>query len=1015
MKAKTACTSGSALISTLLAVVVLTIIVTAFLQSMTAERRTASSYLNRTRAALAAEAGAADAMNRVVSLVGGNPYHSIGYRESDPGTGEQIMPVFIGSANPMVAPQASASEGYTYLLSSVNRTNPTGFDPTNSVDLNVKSSKGDTNGWIGSATVNGSQVHQPRRAQWVDILQHPRSAVQPDPNAADYNPVVGRYAFWIEDETSKLDVAVAGNIDGEDGGFERSDTSSDPTDLDVGALPMLEKKPLASDGTQNELNERIVSLRIDHPDIPLDSKRLNQVVPEADESSRYHSTVFSRSLDLAGNGRRRANLNAIVTDTIIPTDIAGDLDDIIFVISGRHIFTEYPISTTTNTLFSDAEANDPPDGPLVDFGKRFYTTPPLPPTYPSAPNLKSDHEATYLMRIAANIRDYIDTDSTPTVISEFNGELAIISGFRPSTAWTIGSEPIAIGKEAVPYFCEYAFYVRMLNVEIQSGNSRLVDFTVDHYLEFYNPTTLDYVAPQGTLLKLYSLPRFRRGSSPDLQLPDLELDLSGEVFPAGVATIVTTAPTVEDDPPGMIQDSRSIIRKPPTPEDGTRKFLGITGDQFVASGSSGDARKFGVAFGGRASTYTDYESEFVLSTPDGYVDAFSCLSVPASPQNVQGKSITAEMTVSNNGEEGSWALPAETRKKLLLWSTTPRGNDVQSRSADARSVNENLEITRGSNRAYGNDQSRFFGNITGNANIPGTSTWGIPNSQPGNSFTSPTSWPDYHPLLTNGRENAYAFVRNGPMHSVGELGNIYDPFRKRSFEENATIGTARGGGRTLKIGQKDDTVLGTKRFTGRSIVSTGWNSSAWRLADYFTTGDSAIPLGDETSRGKININGVLRDDGVAFRAALRNFEFLPTPEGDPARSGALLNSSEIDQLIAEIKEYLTTYGPFLEVGEISQLDFFSANQTAGGTTSNTTYDRSREEIARRIIEIVTTRSASFSIYVIGQAVRQSADGSIIVLASVGERFVNWLNPVIGPEPEAEVTSYSYDTIYRKSL
>ncbi len=56
---------GSALISTLLSIVVLAIIVTAFLQSMTVERQTAHSYLNRTKATLAAEAGLSRVMDRL--------------------------------------------------------------------------------------------------------------------------------------------------------------------------------------------------------------------------------------------------------------------------------------------------------------------------------------------------------------------------------------------------------------------------------------------------------------------------------------------------------------------------------------------------------------------------------------------------------------------------------------------------------------------------------------------------------------------------------------------------------------------------------------------------------------------------------------------------------------------------------------------------------------------------------------------------------------------------------------
>ena len=999
-------TSGSALISTLLAVVVLTIIVTAFLQSMTSERRTSRSYLNQTKAVLAAESGAAEAINRLQSLLTANPYHAVGSIRHNPGTAEQIMPVFLGSPDPMTSPLSAANptaNDYDFLVSTVNGTTPGGWDAANSVDLNIKDSQADSNGWIGSPTVNGVQTHQPHVAQWIEILQDPNTPEQPDPSSANYNPIVARYAYWIEDETAKVDVVVAGNADGDDGSFERSETDSDVTDLDIGAIPMINQAPLSGGEGQAGINEKIVSLRVDHPDMPLDAKRLNQIAPETDESGRFHSTVFSLSNDLAGNGRRRANLNAIVTDTITPEDIAGDLDDIIYVITGRHIFMEYPIAEPANAIFADAPAEEEQDGRLKDFGKRFYTS----PNMPNPSNLQSDHEATYLLRIAANIRDYIDTDSVPIVIQDTRDlGFEIVSGFRPATSWTIGTEPIAIGKEAVPYFDEYAIYAKMLSMTKLPGpgSRREVDFNVDHYLEFYNPTNLDYTAPPGSTLKLYSMQQFDTGTAgPGVEIPDMELDLSGETFPAGVATIVTTAPFPSDDPPGLIPTDANVIRRPPTTEADHREFKNKVGNKQVGSG------RYGIRLAGRDSAYTDYQSEFVFSTPDGYVDAFACLSIPGDTSD------PFEMTLSNDDSAGTWALPPATRDKRLLWSSTPRGNDKPSRSADARSVNENLTITRGSNSAYGPDQSRFFGNIQGDASFPGTSTWGLPNSAPGNPFTSPTSWPDYHPLLTNGPDRGYAFIRNGPMNSVGELGNIYDPFRKRSSESKATISTARGGGRTLKIGQKDDTFIGATRFSNRNPLSTGWNSAAWRLADYFTTGPESEEMGAPTSRGRININGVLRDDGVALRAALRSFEFLPAPEGDPARAGNLLSESEIDRIISEIKTYLTTNGPFLERGEISQLEFFSSTQAAGGNPSSTAFDRSREEIARRIMEIITTRSASFSVYVIGQATEQMSNGEIRVLSSAKERFVFWLQPTLASEPEAKATSYDYDIIYRKSL
>ncbi|MDD5199671.1 MAG: hypothetical protein PHC88_07685 [Terrimicrobiaceae bacterium] len=68
---------GSALISTLLVIVVLTIVAVAFLQSMTMERQAARGYLNRYLAESAARAGLADAMRRLENGAGDSQFHFV--------------------------------------------------------------------------------------------------------------------------------------------------------------------------------------------------------------------------------------------------------------------------------------------------------------------------------------------------------------------------------------------------------------------------------------------------------------------------------------------------------------------------------------------------------------------------------------------------------------------------------------------------------------------------------------------------------------------------------------------------------------------------------------------------------------------------------------------------------------------------------------------------------------------------------------------------------------------------
>ena len=230
---------------------------------------------------------------------------------------------------------------------------------------------------------------------------------------------------------------------------------------------------------------------------------------------------------------------------------------------------------------------------------------------------------------------------------------------------------------------------------------------------------------------------------------------------------------------------------------------------------------------------------------------------------------------------------------------------------------------------------------------------------------------------------------------------------------------SRSGGRTLKIGQPDD-VAGATRFTA------SWFNAAWRLTDLFETRPVSDPtqppqasemVATPTSRGKININGVLRDNGVAFRAALRSFNFMAAPNSDPQTNGQPLGSGEIDTLVTGIITYLTNNGPMMDRGELSQLPFFNSG-TAGGSSLATVNDRAREEIFRRTIEMITTRSASFTVYAMGEAIRQDKTGNKVTTGQKRLAVTFQLDPqvagaslAVSTVPHAVVDSYRVKKIY----
>jgi hypothetical protein len=1016
---------AASLVVTLIVLAALAVVAVAMIVNTSLDRVAVTSSANIYRAQLAAEAGAASFASRIATLMSDRPLHSIGYL-LEGGPDSVAHPVFFG------AEKYSGEIPSTFLLNSSPEilSELPEFNDENAVNINVTESVAGERGWIGSPIrkINGQwvQTTPENKALWVNILADPERPNQPDPNlTSTYNPIVARYAYWVEDETAKINIRISGNNE-QGGAFLRNSTAStNSTQLDIGAVPLDRQttppKPLPMGAGDSTANNAIVEFMRENSNFPAKYRMLSFIEQPPiqgidEEDIKFHITYDSVSNELAGTGRRRANLNHIVTESLDPDKIAADLDDIIYVITGQHIFRgqEYHggLSNAAHEgVFLNEDDQEIDTRAMPDFGKRFYTA----PSVASGGTLKQDHEKTYLLKLAANIRDYVDSDSQPTFV-DFSGEVQ--AGSHIETSWLTDAEPIALGKEAIPYFQEHVWYARLNNIDIVAGtapsNRRRVEFTFDHYFEFYNPSTKAWTAPPGTRIVLKNLFEFDANQYGSIEFPlEVSIDLSNQVFPAGTAVVVTTMPEGED-PVGLLPAGATVIRG--TVPNAARVFNEM-GNAQVGS-ETGDSRRFGIRLIGRTSSETDYETEMALTTPNGVIEAFPFLSLAGS----MGQS-PFEMTRSVGGVTGTWALPAAQRERRFVWGHSLRGNDAPSRTGDPRSLSEPMELVGGNGTAFGNDQARFFNNFNGvshNANpLPGSYSSGNPRITLGNpanpEYVNPVNWPDYHLQLSNSAANAYAVISDTAMKSIGELGHIYDPHRK--LDPASNIMRARGGGRSLKIGQPDDLVANT-RFSGATAANISWFNGSWRLTDIFSADDPALAESQPSAEGKINVNGVLRDNGTAFRAALRSLTFQPTPDGDPARAGRMLSESEIDQLISQMITYLQTNGPMLCRGELGQIPFFSAAGaagTAGAHPSSTAMDRSREEIFRRVVELITTRSLSFKLYVIGQAVRQNLDGSVTPMATSYQQSRVKLEPEIEDQVNSRATGYKVKVVDTLSL
>ena len=185
----------------------------------------------------------------------------------------------------------------------------------------------------------------------------------------------------------------------------------------------------------------------------------------------------------------------------------------------------------------------------------------------------------------------------------------------------------------------------------------------------------------------------------------------------------------------------------------------------------------------------------------------------------------------------------------------------------------------------------------------------------------------------------------------------------------------RGGARTLKIGQAER--WSTQNAYGlwdgvETSASRNWTS--WRLADVFSvTNSTNLP-------GVININGALRDNGAALQALVFGLIYESSPSGAQATSGRNLN---VANFVTAVRNHLaggtvdTNHSNdrlFWERGQLGELAdsqnrplLSSPLNTLAGVALSTTQDRGREELVRRMMELITTKGNVYTIYAIGQS------------------------------------------------
>lgn len=1046
---------GVALVTTVIVVAVLAVVAVAMMQSTTVDRLSARSVANYYRAKLAAEAGAAVAQSLVADLVTRYPdsatvWQNIGgggangtnneatvlyVRAQSANTNLGARPGQFGAQVALLAQPLVSRAGADPLLIATNLVPVSAvgsvlpFSAANMVNINA-TNVSRTEPFVGSRSGSAPVT----AAQWIYLTKYPGTF------DATTNPYVARYAFWVEDESFKVNVNLSTN----------GDRSSAGLGLTARELRLDGALLSSSSAGVRSANAAAVAAAKGANTSFFPTAGTAAVVaglPDAASASefRFLTTVYSAGTDLSRGGFPRFNINSITNGIGGPADATN----------ARTALNRLLVAITNSNSV-----------PL--FGQRFYGHSNAATVNVTNAVLPADARA-YLQKISANLLDYLDNNDQPTIVN--NDSTYTLRTGRPAYGIEAlgggldgANSVVAIGIENVPRLQEYAIHARIRSMRHDSSNPDSFGFNssnnvpnptqatyviwLDHYFEFWNPGTRD-IRLTNAFLKIYDQPGFGPGVSGPLASvgrETSEIPIGTVTFRAGRTTVLTTAKVGEvSAAAGASANGFALIDTSKLASaadvvslnapDSDRKFTNTTTDiASLAYDSKGLGtplaydRLFRVNLRPRSTSVTDYQSAVLVGNDNGILESFVGLPIGMNASGSPALSLCVSNGYIRDGLDVVGTLGAGNNDNVRGGSLI--GNSLASSSpasveGDPRALNEQLRFTNYTGSIVANpDQTRFGITISGTNNLPDDSSVGLPNT----NFVFPERWVDYS-STASGNTNAPLFVRNGAMQSIGELGHITDPARVAG---PGGINLSRGGGRTLRVGQPEHPLWYDGRATN---ASRAWAS--WRLADIFTTtsrsnaSTATSATGAPTNSlgvargvtntngaivaipGLINPNGALRDGGAAWRAALHGLAFHPTTGGLGERTMAG-KTADVDAVVNAVRARLTnvsaaglpagTVNAFWERGELSELPVLNSGGSLAGVSMNDVFDRGREELVRRSLEMVTPRGSVFSVYVVGQALQ--VNGSVTnVLSSARLKETFRLDPVM---PSTVSTNDNFD-------
>jgi len=908
---------------TLFLLVMIALLVTGLLTTVTLEHKLAENRLRKLQARALAESGLEAGLQLIREGMLGNPAHAVGYLPE-----HESLQATLDSPENAVRP--------AMLVVNLD----TG--ESEEVELRSVADFGDADAWVD---LNESLAHG---IKFDEIPKMPAGWIEMPVEAGSAAERAGlrlRFAFFIDDETSRLNYATTGNAEGPNGEFVRRPRGI-ATNLDPGVLPWFGSSGWAEqDGT---INREFLTFRQHSPF--LEPAFVNRF--DGFESAPYpllvgfSGTALGLGNQLSSSGHQRANLHALLKLN------EGDSAEV-----------QAALATWREVL----------ERRLPRFAARYRPG-------ETAVQTDSEHRRRYLDQLGIQIIDQLDPDQVPTILGDPENLLTFPVQDR--------QEPIhAVGEESIPMLLGHAWWFR-LEPSVPNEDKLPFEGTVDHFFEFLNLGTKPFTAPEGMELAVRNRPDLDGGAGP-IAMPDFTIPLGGIEFPAGTATIVGTADLPPNLVPRLIDENANLV----VVEIGesARAIKGIM-NEIDESKSDRRSSEFQLRLARNGSQMDQDFATFVEWGANQQVYGyFPFLDLQ-------------QITEQDRREPFSLRFDSDSLEALSSF----RGSRLDGRNpplltGDPRGLLSQVSFLMPPNRA---SRSVEMAESMQTPFMPMPLLMGRnkdSNQKLGTLLTDHwrrDRWPDDGDRFDGTPASAPGVVLDRLMQNVGEFRFVFDP----RLAELENWEHQRPGGRSLRIGRPESLATG-ERF------SPSWQMASWRLTDAF---DVDLPMTERilpSSNSVLNVNGVLRDGGVALRAALRGLILETDPVVAGQRLGHQISATEEDQIIAALQDHIRRHGLFLERGEISEIDlndFHTGNASAGSEIN----DRTREEWLSRLIPLITTRSFSYRISAIGQVYRQRSNGEVEVLGESSVVAIYQLRPKFEEGEDPVVEDYEAACIYR---